>query len=261
LPLRNKNLDLFIQLGLTLQEVRVYIALCELGQATVRTIAKTAQIDRAEIYRVTPRLEALGLIKRIIKVPISFSAVPLSEGISILLQRNAEKHKEITAKANRLLHTFRSKQQDPDYHYYLKSGQSAESAEFLRKLRESQTSKDGIFEWKKALHIFCKFAEDYKEALGRGIKMRYITNIPEGEKKPQTIQTFEETGYFEIRSSSFVPTAHLTVGDKKIVALIVIPNSDMKKIEVLRSENPAIVELSLDYFEMKWQSAKPPKWG
>ena len=80
------DLSIFTQLGMTIRQAEVYMAINELEQAKVVTIAKTVETDRAEIYRVIPKLQEIGLIKKIVTTPVSYKAVPLSEGLSILLQ-------------------------------------------------------------------------------------------------------------------------------------------------------------------------------
>ena len=99
-------MGVFTQLGLTIRQAEVFIAISKLGQANVKTIAKTAQTDRAEIYRTVPKLQKLGIVKKIITTPISFKAIPLAEALSILLEQSVQKHKEIRVKAEQFLRNF-----------------------------------------------------------------------------------------------------------------------------------------------------------
>jgi sugar-specific transcriptional regulator TrmB len=103
LSLKDEDLCILTQLGLTPRQAEVYLTLCKLEYATARTCAKRLQIARAEIYRAIPILEKLGLIKRIITTPTTFKATQLTEGLSILLQRNIEKHNKIQAKADEFI--------------------------------------------------------------------------------------------------------------------------------------------------------------
>lgn len=102
---KDNGVNIFTQLGLTNRQAEVYLATFELGKPTANSIAQTLQIARSEVYRATPELQKLGLIKKIIKNPVAFTATPLSEGLSILLQRNAEKHKENEPKRNNFSET------------------------------------------------------------------------------------------------------------------------------------------------------------
>jgi sugar-specific transcriptional regulator TrmB len=259
----SKSLSIFRELGMTTQQAKVYLSLSKLEQATVKTIAIDAQMARAEVYRVIPELQKSGLIKKIITTPISYKAVQLSEGLSILLHEETEKHKEKLSNAEQFLQKFRNhnreKPSQENSKYYLTTGLKAVTREYLIDLQKTQESKEGIISWRAILHLVGRDFEYLEEALERGVKFRYITHIPEGEKMPQNIQTLKKTGSFEIKSASVIPKAELDIYDKKIVHII-IPGSGVKEIEVLRSDNPAVVDLLQDYFDMKWQTATTPCW-
>jgi sugar-specific transcriptional regulator TrmB len=249
---------------MTTQQAKVYLSLSKLEQATVKTIATDAQMARAEVYRVIPELQKRGLIKKIITTPISFKAVPLSEGLSILLEQETEKHKEKLAKAEQFLQNFknhnREKPSQEDASYSLTSGFKAENREFSKDFTELQTSSDGIFYWKAILFVMNLNFESYRKALTRGVKFRYIANIPEDEEMPQLIQTLKKTGSFELKSTSIPPRIGIDIHDKKNVHIITATKDDSNEIEVLRSRSLAIVALLQDYFDMKWQAATTPCW-
>lgn len=255
---QDNGVNVFTQLGLTKRQAEVYIAIVRLGQTTATSIAQTLQIARAEVYRATAELQKLGLIKKLVTTPTTFKATPLSEGLSILLQRNAEKHKATRNEAKQFLRNFknynREKPNQENAQYYLTSGSKPVDRQYLRDLSEAQTSKDCILEWRIILMIVNRDFEAINEASERGVKFRYITHVPEGEKVPRTIQTLMKTGSFEIKSVSVMPKAKLDIFDKKLVHIITSLDSP-REIEVLRSNNPAVIDLTQDYFELKWQSA------
>ena len=58
-----------------------------------------------------------------------------------------------------------------------------------------------------------------------------------------------------MRFASTVPTAGINILDRKKVEFIIVPQGDYSKMQVLRSNDPALVDLAQDYFELKWQSA------
>jgi nucleoid DNA-binding protein len=118
-------------------------------------------------------------------------------------------------------------------------------------------SKDCIISWPAVKYMVNTLFEEIKTALERGAKIRYIAHVPKGEKIPQSIQNLKEFGSFEVRSASKIPKAGLDIFDKKSVHIITTSSSNPKDLEVLRSNNPQILELAQDYFELKWQSAKP----
>ena len=250
------DLSIFTQLGMTIRQAEVYMAISELEQAKVTTIAKTAQTDRAEIYRVIPKLQKLGLIKKIVTTPVLYRAVPLSEGVSILLQRNADKHKEIQAKAKKFLENFDNKEKTDreDFQYTLTSGLKNIDREFVRHFKETKTSRDCIFGWDGMLYVVNTHFTEHQRALERGVKIRYITHIPKGAKIPQAIQTLKEIGSFEIRNTTTKLKAGVAIHDKKRFVVVTSQNSNPNEMEALWSNNPEVAKLAQDYFELKWQS-------
>lgn len=251
---KDDDLSVFTELGMTTREAEIYITISKLEKATVKTIAKNMQIARAEIYRVIPKLQKLGPVKKIVDTPISFKAVPLSEGLKILLQRNVEKYKGLQAKAEQFLLNVKNREKvsQEDSQYTLTSGLKNVDREFLRSLRESRNSLDAIFRLRGVIHRVNRHFEDYKEALERGVRIRYITHIPEGEEIPQIIQTLKKTGFFEIRNVATVPKAGIAINDKKTIAIVTLPDVNLMELEVLRSSNSLVVDLMQDYFELKW---------
>jgi sugar-specific transcriptional regulator TrmB len=258
LGIKDENIGIFTRLGLTNRQAEVYLTIFKLGQTTAGACAKTMQIARAEIYRAISTLEKIGLVKRVIASPTIFRAIPIADGLSILLQRNAEKHEENCRHAKHFLRNFinnREKPSQEDYQYTLTSGFKAESREFEKALLDTQTSADGILLWRDVQFSVNRTFKIFRKLVKRGVKFRCITNISEDEKLPQTIQTLKKTGSFEMRFASTVPTAGINILDRKKVEFIIVPQGDYSKMQVLRSNDPALVDLAQDYFELKWQSA------
>jgi sugar-specific transcriptional regulator TrmB len=234
------------------------------GTASAKTIAKHVQADRSEIYRAIIELEKIGLVQRYITNPVTFKAAPITEAFAILLQQKAEKHNQIQTEAEKFIKKFRELDSQElsreDSKYRVTSGSKVEDRELSRDLSKIQTSSDIIVSWRVRLFGLNRHFEQYKEALERGVKMRCITHIPENEETPPIIQILKETGHFEIKSASTNPKAGIDILDKKSVHIMTFPNGDVNEIEVLRSKNPALVELLQDYFDMKWQTATTPRW-
>jgi DNA polymerase III alpha subunit len=55
-----------MDLGLTLLQAKIYLALSKTGKATIKTISKASNSARQDIYRIMPTLQKLGLAEKII---------------------------------------------------------------------------------------------------------------------------------------------------------------------------------------------------
>lgn len=259
-----EGVSVLTQLGLTIRQAEVYLAALTLEQPTAKQIAQALRTARAEVYRATPELQRLGLIQKIVAAPITFKAVPPDEAIAILLQLNSQKQREIQAKAEQFIQNFknhiRDAQSQENARYSLTLGSKPVDRQYLRDLQKTQKSRDCILMWEIIRSLVVRDFGYLREALERGVKMRCVSVIPEGEEMPQTIRSLAEKGFFEVKSASTIPKAHIDIFDRKIVHIISLPESDFKEIEVLRSDNAAIIDLLQDYFELKWQAATAPCW-
>jgi sugar-specific transcriptional regulator TrmB len=256
---KSEGFDTFREFGISMQQTKVYLILCKFEKATVNTIAKTAQIDRAEVYRVIPVLHRLGLVTEIIDSPIAYRATPPEEAFKILLEQDLRKYEEKRRRAKHFLlkfnHNNNQETSREDTQYRLKKGLISEEKELLKELRNLQTSKDGITDWTYFPIFINRHFEVNKEALERGVKMRNITNIPKNAKIPKEIRALMKIGCFEIRCAPVSPRASVDIHDKKSAHIIAYKQGNIKKIQVLRINDIDIVDLLKDYFELKWQSA------
>lgn len=258
-------IGILTSLGLTVRQAEVYLAITQLEEPTVKSIAQAARIARAAVYRVIPMLQKLGLIQKIISIPNTYKGLPLSEGISILLEQETEQHKETQAKVKEFLQNIKNrsskKLRQENTQCSLIYGLKAVTREYLKSLQKIQKSKDCILKWKAMLYLLSRDFRYIDEALEKGVKIRYITHIPESEKAPHIIKTLTKKGNFEIKTTSAMPKIEIDIFDAKIVHFINVQDSAPKEIEVLRLENPAVADLLQDYFELKWQLSATPQWS
>ncbi|MEM4142689.1 MAG: helix-turn-helix domain-containing protein [Candidatus Bathyarchaeia archaeon] len=261
---QQEGISILTQLGLTTRQAEVYLAAYKLKQPTALQIAQALQTARAEVYRAMPELQKLGLIQKIVAAPATFKAVPPNEAITILLQLNSQKQKEIQTKAEQFLQNLKNHSQDTqsqeNTRYHLTLGPKAAARQYIRDLQKTQKSRNSILKWEIIQWISARDFEYLSEALERGVKMRCVSIIPEGEKIPQAIQRLAEKGSFEVKSAPAIPKASIDIFDAKIVHIITSRENNPLEIEVLRSDNQALANLLQDYFELKWQAATTPLW-
>ena len=81
--------------GLTPTQAKVYLAIAQLGLASVSEVSKVAQVRREDVYRIMPKLEKIGLIEKILNKPTkmrifldlgSFKTESIVKAISLLLK-------------------------------------------------------------------------------------------------------------------------------------------------------------------------------
>lgn len=95
---KNDTFEILQHLGLTCTQTKIYLALLEVEESPVKTISKISGIDRAEVYRKISSLLKLGLIEKILGVPIKFKAVPLEDSLNLLLKEETVQHNQLKMK-------------------------------------------------------------------------------------------------------------------------------------------------------------------
>ena len=108
-----ESLQLLTNLGLTVLEARVYLALSQLGKVTAKAIAKASNVSQPDTYRVLLGLENHGLVEKEVAVPNNFRATSMDEGLAILIQRRENQSAMLQAKTMELLQRFHKKGKVP----------------------------------------------------------------------------------------------------------------------------------------------------
>ena len=97
------------ELGLSTTQAKIYLALVKTENQTAQTISKLSTVSRPDVYRVLNQLQDLGLVEKIIAKPEEFRAIPIEEGVSILLQRRINKTRELQNRGLKLVQSVTPK--------------------------------------------------------------------------------------------------------------------------------------------------------
>ncbi|MCW4019121.1 MAG: hypothetical protein NWF00_10680 [Candidatus Bathyarchaeota archaeon] len=88
-----------VNLGLTVLQAKVYLALVTVGTTTGRITAKAANVASQDVYRVLTELQEKGLAEKIIAKPNKYKPTPVQNGISALLKQKIKEYNENEKKA------------------------------------------------------------------------------------------------------------------------------------------------------------------
>ena len=246
-------------LGLTFLQAKTYLALATLEQADVKTIAKTSNVFRQDIYRIMPTLEKLGLAEKIIATPTMYKATRLKEGLSILLQNKTQEHSELQKKIIRLLnntHSSESKKvpQDEDQQFSIISSKNLLSKKLAERENTVQTSIDVVGKWEDIRAELFHRLQDFKRAMKRGVKIRMIAEKYGDDKSVQKIKQTLKNPLFRIRYiSAPIPVKTIIHDGTEANMCIAIPCDN--NVPSLWSNNPRFVKVIEAYFEDLWNKA------
>jgi sugar-specific transcriptional regulator TrmB len=253
LELQDESFQVLIDLGLTILEAKVYLALVRTGEASAKTISKTSKVSQPDVYRVLTKLENHGLIERVITIPSRFKATPIDEGIAILLQRRDNQSAILHKKATELVQSFKGKSAKT-------TAYQEEPAQFIlvpgvhvHRIRNAvDNAQTGVLCF-TTLDMFRKvrfITEDvWKRGVKRDVKFQFLIGKPHDEEVTLELDTaLENNGNFEIKFMRASMPCMVLI-DKKEVFLRTEMNLEAP---VLWSNNPCIVEMIQKYFETLW---------
>jgi sugar-specific transcriptional regulator TrmB len=89
--------QVLIDLGLTLKQARIYLALAKHGPSRIVDLANNAKVARPDVYPILKRLRQLSIVEKIIKTPPEYKAVQMKEVLPYLLEAKTNQYERIKA--------------------------------------------------------------------------------------------------------------------------------------------------------------------
>jgi sugar-specific transcriptional regulator TrmB len=248
------------QLGLTTFQAEVYLTLTKLGTATAKTIASLDSLDRANVYRVMSDLQKLNLVEKMLTKPINFKAVPIKEGIAMLLENKEKEYQEIEYKTQEIIDKYKTLSVEEPVIEDCQFSLIPENKAIIRKILEindhCQECYDFIFYGRAFFGIIDDAKIYFKKLFRKGVKVRLIVYLNEGEKLFKEIQRLPKNEHLTLRYTSKPPSILLIVCDKK-EALINTTTAPHAGENSLWSNNTIVVSILQDYFNQRWQDSNP----
>jgi sugar-specific transcriptional regulator TrmB len=257
--LREQDAETLAAIGLTRTQARVYLALVRLGKAKARTVWKNSGVARQDIYRILTELQGKSLVERMVAVPAEFRAIPLQDGITVLLKHKAHELNEVVKKTEEIFERYRTNHQenatDKEGEFTLLITKAANH----RRLHEAQISTkksvDVIDSWESFKRSVAIHTESRRKCLERKVKFRCVTEKPEdGETIPRVIQTLMKNDCVELRHMPTRPRTAIRIDDGRQVTICIIKARYSLEAPSLFSDNPCVVSILQDYFELLWSN-------
>ncbi len=93
---------------LSKNEVRVYLYLARFGAHKAQSVAEALGVHRTEAYKILRRLEAQGLICRVMERPMKFVAVPFEKVMDNLIEERRQRVHQMEQQKAELLRIWKS---------------------------------------------------------------------------------------------------------------------------------------------------------
>ncbi len=259
--IREEDVLTLMELGLTRLEAKTYLALSKVENAAIKTISKTANIAKQDVYRIIPRLQALGLVEKVVAPQATYQAVPLQSGILALLQTKAREYDNLQKRTTALVRNFRKSKFDQEVR--VENPQFRIISEKFLLLRTLDDLTDNTRETIDVAH-FWEFTRGMlfkhepgilKRAMSRGVRIKWITETHKEDKEAKKIlATLTEYPLFEIR---YVPppiSVRLAIYDRKD-AIIGLNHLTEDWVTSMVSNNKFFAEVMTNYHEHMWNNS------
>lgn len=250
-------------MGLTASNTKVYLTLIKFGPSELSKLAELAKIARPDVYRKLSKLQKMGLIEKILERPARYSAIPINEALSLLLQAKTEEYMEIKKETQILIESSKTAE--------VNKGNPIENPQFVlipagkRLTSKIKTAIENthfcicnVLSWKRfSQGILNRFGENLERAAARNVASRFIVEKPPRNKTSEDMVRFcrEKLGS-KIKFIPNKPRTIFAIYDQKQIVITARAETDFQSSPALWSNSSALVALGLDHFEELWKQAK-----
>ncbi len=257
MPVDEKAIETLTGLGLTVLQAKVYIALAKEGKSTVKEIAKNSKVARQDLYRITPQLLELGLIVKHVNTPTKFEGIPIQAAIDILVERRKKETTQLEQASTELLRSFASNEEreskNEETQLMVINELQARFMHAKKQLLRSKKNVSIVTKWTFFLTYTLNMMEEHIRIMNNGVKVKIVTHKPEKiEILPKELQKLMKHPNFEIRYVACLPSSIVAVFDKAEVNILLASNKTPAETVMLMTNNPSLVELAYNYFEIMW---------
>jgi sugar-specific transcriptional regulator TrmB len=259
--LQDKPVETLNQLGFTLGQSKVYLAIIQCETATaVKQISKVSKLPRQEIYKIIKGLEKQGFVERIIGVPTTFKALSLKQTFSILIEQRKGETRNLEAATKRLLtektviNDEKPFEEEPDF--LLIAGKERILLHAVNDTNKAKERLDHSSPWEMLMYLMSVAEDALVEAEKRGVTFRMLINKPDNERALSKFHKFATRHKrFQIRYGRCTPLAFV-IRDHRVVSFSSLGNEfDLTKSRMLVSNNYAFAQLIEEYFNSIWAEA------
>jgi sugar-specific transcriptional regulator TrmB len=256
----NEDVQTLVSLGLTLRQSKVYLILAKMDKASVNNLASVAKIDRANVYRTIKQLQELRLVEKIISNPTAYKALSLKEGVTLLLQSQKKEYKDKQTQASMLVRKYEQKSKIniiEDYQFSLIPSGAFVNRKIVEIIESNKELHEIIVYWQDFERLPEEIVALWSKLLKRGVEIKIIVYSDKKVQLPARYEPFRNLRNIEIRITDKKPQTTLSIYDKKIALLSTTPMISQPMNSHLLMENPTIVGVIQEYFELMWRRAQP----
>jgi hypothetical protein len=201
-------------------------------------------------------------MRQTIKSPKKFNASTIDKSLFTLLKSKKEEHSQLNRKLKLVLSAIKEKNLNyaniPEHYQFVFIPQkTAVINRISQAIKNAQQSVDLVLSWRRfSQSIDNVFADVTRKAWAKNVKFRFILENPGGKTAIKYAMSFcEKSSACQIKFIPAHPKTVLGIYDEKEVFISAEPKKDLADSPALWSNNPSLISLVKDYFEILWLTA------
>ena len=254
----DREINCLEDLGLTSSQIKVYLALLNVGCSDARTACKFSGVVRQDIYRVLNELIAKGLVAKTLDMPSKFDPVNLEDGLRILYDHKKTEVRHMQTRVTELFKNFKGKKK----YMNLKKEPLFEiqvlnvASEFCGReiIDTAKISLKTILPWKMFVSLSTIHSKRQERALRRGVNIRVLTERPVDKSLEKSGKANSIDPHLDIKYVPQIPGL-FTIVDDQIVFIQTEAEDNCFEGKILKANNPSLVAILKDYYETIWEEA------
>ncbi|MFH1012519.1 MAG: helix-turn-helix domain-containing protein [Candidatus Peregrinibacteria bacterium] len=243
--LKDANYHVLINLGLDDKEARIYLALLELGQASILQIAKTSKVNRASIYYIIEKMKRRGYV-----TPLKTGGKDIYMAVrpELLLAQEKKHVQDFESVVPELTGLINQTGQRPVVRFY--EGIEAVKAIYA----DTLTAKTEILNYANSREVRRHWTEYDQEYVARRIaKNIYLRGIAPNDEYGRQVKAGDRRSLRKIRlidPKKLNFTDEINIYDNKIAMV-----SFGEEVFGVIIESQAMADTQRSIFEMAWRFA------
>jgi len=252
---------LLLDLGLSLNQARVYLAILQLQKTTAGQIARFSKVHREDVYRILPTLEKMGLIEKLLGKPSKIRATPISDALTLLVTEEKRKFDERLSGMKRTVKKLSLKEwkqplPEEESIYILIAEKKAILAKTSELIRNSRKEVALIANKERIILILSELSNEYKQAVKNGAQIRLIfeggsTDILLKEKVQELIDGPSVQIKFHCK-----PLNHFIMSDDTEALITGSKESGLGESPSLWTNNSNLIGVLRTSFESDWKKTE-----
>jgi sugar-specific transcriptional regulator TrmB len=249
------NFTALKEAGLTEGEIKVYLALLEIGSATSGKIVEKSGVARSIIYQLLEKLAQKGLVSHITKSKTKHYEAAPPQKILEYIEHRREEFEQNKAEVEALLPELLLKQQlseqnEANFYQGYKGINTAHEKLYKKAKRGEEYWYLGIPAFQPA-HMHLYWQRDHERRVKAGITCRILFNA---DTDPAVVKQRNSYWGCDARLMPKGPVSPAMLAGCKDMVLITVQHPTPISVEIVNKE---VADSFKSYFEHFWRMSKP----